>query len=74
MGNQQMLISRVSIITGKVHEMDLPITSSQLAAWLARADLIQNIFPDLTPAQREFLQTGTTPEEWEACFGPQRED
>jgi hypothetical protein len=31
--------------------------------------LIQNVFPDLNTDQREFLMTGSTPEEWNAVFG-----
>ena len=30
--------------------------------------LIQNIFPDLTPDEREFIKTGVTPDEWDNMF------
>jgi hypothetical protein len=35
----------------------------------ARGELLQNAFPFLNPDEREFLLTGTTPEEWNAMFG-----
>ncbi len=47
--------------------MDLPITQEQLDAWRG-GKLIQNAMPDLTPAQREFILTGATPEEWNEAF------
>jgi hypothetical protein len=33
--------------------------------------LMQDQFPYLTPEQREFLISGTTPEEWEILFPPE---
>jgi len=43
--------------------MELPITNEQLNRW-EQGELIQNVFPDLTPDQREFIMTGITGEEW----------
>ena len=62
-----MRIKRKSPFSGKVHEMDLPITDKQLQRWAAGA-LAQNVWPDLTPYQREFIMTGITPEEWDDTF------
>jgi hypothetical protein len=64
-----MIIERKSMLTGKVHQMDLPVTDEQLLRW-ANNELIQNVFPDLTIDQREFLMTGTTPEEWDRYLSP----
>lgn len=58
-----MLIKRESMLSGIIHEMDLPVTNEQLAEWL-NGSLIQNVMPHLTADQREFLMTGITPEEW----------
>tara|TARA_R110002020_G_scaffold6662_5_gene28232 strand:- start:1815 stop:1997 length:183 start_codon:yes stop_codon:yes gene_type:complete len=44
--------------------MDLPVTQMQLQEW-KDGGLIQNVFPDLTPDEREFIQTGITPNEWQ---------
>lgn len=60
-----MLITRTSIISGKITEMDLPITEDQIIRW-KQGELIQNVFPELTPDEREFFMTGITSEEWDA--------
>ena len=63
-----MLITRTSQLTGKRHEMDIPITEEEVFRIDNRfhsGELIQNIVPSLPPEQREFLMTGATPEEWE---------
>lgn len=62
-----MRIERKSPFSGKVHEMDLPVTEDELAHWASGA-LAQNVWPHLTPDQREFIMTGITPEEWKAAF------
>jgi hypothetical protein len=36
--------------------------------WMMKADFIQVAFPYLTPDEREFIQSGTTPEEWNLLF------
>lgn len=61
-----MLIDRVSPFSYKLHTMDLPITPDQVLAYLSGRVLLQDAFPQLTPAQREFYKTGITPDEWEA--------
>jgi hypothetical protein len=53
------------MITGKAHTMDLPITEKQLEAYENGYGLIQDIFPDLTPDEREFIKSGITPDEFE---------
>ena len=63
-----MLIERTSMISGETNSMELPITNAQLDRWTNGA-LIQNVFPDLSEDQREFLMTGITPEEWTQTFG-----
>ena len=65
-----MLITRTSPLTGKQNTMDLPVTEEQLREFSTRprARLIQEIFPNLLPAEREFLNTGYTQEDWDAMF------
>ena len=58
-----MLLERTSMISNKTTTMELPITNAQLNRW-EQGELIQNVFPDLTPDQREFIMTGITGEEW----------
>lgn len=62
-----MLITRKSLISGRITTMDLPITDDQIAEF-DRGALIQDAFPNLTPNQREFILSGITPEEWDATF------
>ena len=65
-----MLVKRRSIFSGKISEMDLPVTEEQLAEFKSNGPrMIQDIFPNLTNSQREFIKTGVTQEEWDATFG-----
>jgi hypothetical protein len=53
-----MLIKKVSPITGKENEMELPVTQEKIAQWKKSGNTIQDSFPELNPAEREFLLTG----------------
>ena len=64
-----MLITKRSALTGKEHTRDIPVTQAQLDAWQNGINLIQNIMPELTADQREFLMSGITAEEWKEAFG-----
>ena len=59
-----MRIIRRSLVSGETNVMDLPVTQMQLQEW-KNGGLIQNVFPDLTPDESEFIQTGITPNEWQ---------
>lgn len=63
-----MIIKKISPRTGIQNEMDLPITREQLGNWQNGGMTIQAAMPNLTPAQREFLMTGYTQEDWDAIF------
>jgi len=63
-----MIITRTSIVSGITRSLELPVTTQQLEAYEQGA-LLQNAFPHLAPAEREFLKTGITDEEWDAMFG-----
>jgi hypothetical protein len=64
-----MIVTRISSLTGEVHEMDLDITPASLELYDDFGVLLQNAFPNITPAEREFIKTGITPEEWDQYFG-----
>ena len=66
-----MLIAKTSMISGKTNTMVLSITNAQLERWVG-GELIQDVFPDLSVDQREFLMTGITPEEWDLTFGEEK--
>jgi hypothetical protein len=51
------------------HNMDINCTQDQLDRYDFGYELIQNVFPQLSPGEREFIKTGITPEEWNAKFG-----
>lgn len=66
-----MIIGRRSPLTGLYTEMDLPITEEQIARFEApnRSELLQDIFPDLSASEREFVKSGYTDSDWKAIFG-----
>lgn len=69
-----MKITRVSPLTGIEHVMELPVTIDDLArCWsLSKTgtEHVQDVFPNLSPGEREFLISGIPPEEWEQFLGP----
>ena len=67
-----MKITKISQLSGKESTMELDITPEQLHRVENRmntAELIQNIVPNLSMEDREFLMTGITNEEWIRMFG-----
>lgn len=67
MNEVEMLVHKRSMISGKINEMELPITTEQLEDWQS-GRLIQHVMPHLNDEQREFLMTGITPLEWKDQF------
>lgn len=63
-----MKIQRISALTNQVHIHEINVTQKQLDEWRSGA-LIQNVMPHLSPADREFIMTGTTEEEFTEAFG-----
>jgi hypothetical protein len=63
-----MLITKTSQATGKIHSVELPVTESQINAYLYQNVKIQDAFPNLNADQREFIMTGITKEEWNDLF------
>ena len=59
-----MIVRRPNIFTGKVRELELNVTQEQIHRWRS-GELIQNVFPDLSTDEREFLISGLLPDEWE---------
>ncbi len=67
-----MEITRKSLFSGVTRTVRYKVTPEQFQQWRSGA-LIQDAFPDLTKAEREFLMTGTTQEEWDNAF-PNEDD
>jgi len=62
-----MLIFRTSTISGKLQGMDINITPEQINK-IDSGALIQNVVPNLTRDEREFIISGITREEWDGLF------
>jgi len=60
-----MLIEKRSVLSGKLHIKQIDVTREQVENWQGGM-LIQDAMPDLSIADREFLMTGATPDEWAA--------
>ena len=63
-----MLIQRRSVVTQKVNTMNIDCTEEQLMRY-HMGELVQDVFPDLSDDEREFLISGVTPEEWDEFIG-----
>ena len=59
-----MDITRTSIATGITRTRDIPVTQEQLERW-QQGGLIQDVMPELSAEDREFVQSGMTQAEWE---------
>ena len=62
-----MIITRTSKLSGVTRQQEIAVTYNQLKAW-ENGELIQNAMPNLTPDEREFIQTGITADEWDKLF------
>ena len=51
------------MFTNKESTMEIDITQEQLDAW-HNGMLIQEAMPNISAEEREFIMTGTTPEDW----------
>lgn len=56
-------------LTGKTNSMVLDVTQDQLDRFERGQGYVQDIFPNLTATEREFLLTGMTAEEQKEIFG-----
>ena len=60
-------VSNRSSLSGQVNTMVLDITFDQFKSW-KQGSLIQDVMPNLSADDREFLMTGITPVEWNEMF------
>ena len=67
-----MLITKTSMLSNSVSTRDLSVTQSQIELWEA-GGLIQDVMPELSSEDREFIMTGITPEEWDSVFSEEEE-
>jgi hypothetical protein len=69
-----MLITKTSPLTGKETTLNLNITHFEMLRFEKGEELIQNIFPNLEPFEREFLISGYTQEDWDKMFKCEEEE
>ncbi len=62
-------ITRTSQLTGTTRTKTFMVDQNKMAAWSAKKMLAQEAFSHLCPADREFIMTGITDEEWERMIG-----
>jgi hypothetical protein len=63
-----MKVTRTSQHSGVTRTLEIPCTPEQLEEWTTSRRPIQTIMPNLSAADREFLMTGITQEEWDDIF------
>lgn len=72
-----MLYLNRSKLSGKMGSMEFNMTEQEFKTCFTRwinGELIQNAFPMLNAAEREFVMNGITPEEWDSLFPVEQED
>jgi len=61
-----VVLTRNCMFTGREHSVAL--TTDQWDRWCMSDDLIQNVLPELSTDDREFLISGISPEGWSKAF------
>lgn len=73
-----MQVTRKCFIDGKINVLDIPsLTPLQYAegeANRAEGMLVQDAYPHLSPAEREFILTGILPDDWDRLFSDEGDD
>ena len=73
---EHITIQTRSLLSGQLNEMVLFVDQDALERWLearpGQKRFIQDEFPHLSDDEREFLLTGSTPDEWERYFGEEK--
>lgn len=64
-----MTITKISPLTGFPSTMKLDITPYEYNAWKAWGYLIQDVMPQLSSEEREFLISGATQDDWDQLYG-----
>jgi hypothetical protein len=72
-----MKITKKSILTGVERTRDMPeVTEEKYEQWRGTdgnpGKPIQDVFPELSADDREFLMTGITPDEWDQFMDSKR--
>jgi len=60
-----MRITRTNQVTGRTHQLDLAVIKPDLLRWMC-GELIQRVWPTLSPREREFMMSGMLNEEFDS--------
>ena len=63
-----MKVTRTSMVTGITRTIELPVTQEQIDVYHTGMGLLQDVFPNLTSGEREFIKSGITDEEWDFIY------
>lgn len=63
-----MIVRRLNRMTRQYNEMNLDVTEEQIRRFEA-GGFVQNVFPELSATEREFLITGMSEAEQKEIFG-----
>ncbi len=63
-----MKVTRKSLFSGQENTMELDVTKEQIARWKA-GESVEDVMPQLTYDEREFMKTGCLPDEYDDLFG-----
>jgi hypothetical protein len=70
-----MQMTKISQATGVEHTREIDIEPLRWYDFqMGRLGFAQDAFPNLSADDREFLISGTTPEEWDELFGDWEDD
>jgi hypothetical protein len=66
-----MKVTKVCILNGKTYTREISKLTPELLERIESrgGELIQNVAPNLSASDREFLITGTPPNVWDEIFG-----
>ena len=74
---EHVTVSKRSVLSGKLNVMGICVDPNALERWLdaprAERPFLRDAFPHLSDDEREFLLSGSTPDEWDRYFGDSSE-
>jgi hypothetical protein len=68
MEGYNMLIKRVSVITGVERQQDIPVDPNDVVLWDLGLGSIEELMPYLSDNDRDFILSGITTTEWQEAF------
>jgi hypothetical protein len=69
-----MKITRKSTLTGIERTRTIAIEAKRLAEWKMGYGPLEELAPEVSDEDREFIISGIIPDEWTAAFLPERND